>query len=202
MYEPIYASKCMPNLLIVIASTRPGRAGLPVGRWFADIARGHSGFEVDVVDLLELDLPFVDEPQHPRLRRYTMDHTLRWSASVDAADAVVFVTSEYNFGYPAPLKNAIDYLHDEWRHKPLGYVSYGGIAAGTRAVQQLKQVTQSVGMVSAQRTVSIPWIAERIDDKGVLLDDDVMRDGAVGMLDELLELNQVLRPLREPAQAG
>jgi NAD(P)H-dependent FMN reductase len=119
--------------MIVIASTRPGRVGLPVARWFTERATEHGAFEIQVVDLAELDLPFLDEPRHPRLRQYTQDHTHAWSEMVDAADAFVFVTSEYNHGYPAPLKNAIDDLNQEWKDKPLGFVSYGGVSAGTRA---------------------------------------------------------------------
>jgi NAD(P)H-dependent FMN reductase len=128
----------MATLQIIIASTRPGRAGLPIGQWFHERALGHGGFDIDLVDLADLNLPFMDEPSHPRLRRYTHQHTRDWSARVEAADAFVFVTPEYNHGFNAPLKNAIDYLHDEWRHKPVGFVSYGGVAAGTRAVQMLK----------------------------------------------------------------
>ena len=130
----------MPTLQIIIASTRPGRVGEPVADWFSARARQHGGFELDVVDLAELALPFMDEPNHPRLRRYEHQHTKDWSARVDAADAFVFVTPEYNHSYNAPLKNAIDYLHQEWEYKPVGFVSYGGVAAGTRAVQALKQV--------------------------------------------------------------
>lgn len=121
----------MPNLMIVIASTRPGRGGTAVAEWFIDRARGHGGFELDIADLAVLQLPFLDEPNHPRLRQYTQPHTFAWSERVDAADAFVFVTPEYNYGYPATLKNAIDFLHQEWQYKPVGFVAYGGVAAGT-----------------------------------------------------------------------
>src|SRR5205823_10053104 len=97
----------MPLLSVVIASTRPGRAGLPIVRWFIERARLHGGFEIDIADLSEIDLLFLDEPNHPRLRRYTRPHTLDWSARVGGAAAFAFVTSEYNYGYPAPLKNAL-----------------------------------------------------------------------------------------------
>ena len=119
-----------PKLLIIISSTRPGRIGLPVANWFLEQAAAHGGFELELVDLYELDLPLLDEPNHPRLRQYTKEHTRAWSETVDGADAVVFVTAEYNHSFTAALKNAIDYLHNEWRHKPLGFVSYGGVAAG------------------------------------------------------------------------
>ena len=82
----------------------------------------------------------MDEPKHPRLREYEHQHTKDWSARVEAADAFVFVHPEYNYGITAPLKNALDYLSQEWNYKPLGLVSYGGVSAGTRAAQMIKQV--------------------------------------------------------------
>jgi len=88
----------MPTLQIIIASTRPGRVGLPVARWFVGEAEQHGAFDLDVVDLAELGLPFLDEPKHPRLQEYEHAHTKRWSARVAAADAFVYVMPEYNFG--------------------------------------------------------------------------------------------------------
>src|ERR1700722_9571515 len=119
----------MPRLQIIIASTRPGRVGLPVGLWFEGRALAHQAFDVEVADLAELALPFMDEPNHPRLREYTHEHTKDWSAKVDAADAFVLVMPEYNYGFKAPGKTAIAFLHYEWRHKPVGFVSYGGVSA-------------------------------------------------------------------------
>src|SRR3954463_6190224 len=137
----------MPTLQIIVASTRPGRVGLPVADWFAARAKAHGAFELDFVDLAELGLPFMDEPNHPRLRRYEHQHTKDWSARVDAADAIVFVTPEYNHSFNAPLKNAIDYLNQEWQYKPLGFVSYGGVSGGTRAVAMLKPIAAVLKIV-------------------------------------------------------
>lgn len=186
----------MPKLLIVIASTRPGRIGLPIANWLLERAREHGGFELEVADLAELALPLLDEPNHPRLRQYTKDHTRAWSATVEAADAFVFVTAEYNYGYPAALKNAFDYLHQEWLYKPVGFVSYGGVAAGTRSVQQLKQVVSALRMMPAGEAVSIPFVAQFLDDEGMIRGNDVMADAAAGMLGELERLQETLRPLR------
>jgi NAD(P)H-dependent FMN reductase len=185
-----------PKLLIVIASTRPGRVGLPVANWFIERATAHGGFELELADLHELDLPFLDEPKHPRLREYSKQHTRVWSAIVDAADSIVFVTSEYNYGYPAALKNALDYLHHEWVDKPVGFVSYGGVAAGTRSVQQLRQVVGALRMVSVNAAVHIPFIAQFLDEDRVIQANDVMIDAAATMLDELVRLEAALRPLR------
>ena len=107
----------MPTLQIIIASTRPGRVGLPVAEWVHAAAVKHGGFDqVELVDLAEWNLPFMDERHHPRLRRYEHQHTRDWSATIDRADAFLIVMPEYNFGYTAPLKNAIDYLAHEWAY--------------------------------------------------------------------------------------
>jgi NAD(P)H-dependent FMN reductase len=188
----------MPRLLIVIASTRPGRVGLPVATWFVQEATKHGGFELELVDLAELALPLLDEPNHPRLRKYTKEHTHAWSATVDATDAVVFVTSEYNYGYPAALKNAIDFLHHEWRYKPVGFVSYGGVAAGTRSVEQLQQVVTAVKLFPLIEQVNIPFYQQFIDEsEGVLRANEVMEQAAVTLLDQLVTMEAALRPLRE-----
>jgi NAD(P)H-dependent FMN reductase len=186
----------VPRLLVIIASTRPGRIGLPVANWFVREATAHDTFELETVDLAELRLPLLDEPKHPRLREYTKDHTHAWSATVDAADAVVMVTSEYNYGYPPALKNAIDFLHHEWRYKPVGFVSYGGVAAGTRAVQQLKQVVTALAMMPTQASVNIPFVNQFLGEDGTITPNEVMVQAVPAMLDELLKLEEALAPLR------
>ena len=187
-----------PKLLIILASTRPGRVGLPVANWFNELAVTDARFEVELVDLAELALPLLDEPKHPRLREYSHDHTFAWSETVDSADAVVLVTAEYNYGYPAALKNALDYLHHEWRFKPVGFVSYGGVAAGTRAVQQLKQVVGALQLIPTGTGVNIPFVFGMIED-GVLHANDVMEQAAAAMLSELETLNGALASLRSKA---
>jgi NAD(P)H-dependent FMN reductase len=188
----------MPTLTVIIGSTRPGRAGQPIAEWFIEHARAHGGFDVEVADLAEIGLPLLDEPNHPRLGQYVNQHTMDWSARIDRADAVVFVTPEYNYGYPAAIKNAIDFLHREWRDKPVGFVSYGGVAAGTRAVQQLKQVVTTLRMVPVVDSVNIPFHATMIKD-GKFQPNDVVNQAADTMLDELLRLESALHALRTPA---
>jgi NAD(P)H-dependent FMN reductase len=186
-----------PRLMVVIVSTRPGRAGLPVGNWFVEKVKEEAGFELDLVDLVELDLPLFDEPNHPRLGRYEHRHTKDWSAGVAAADAFVFVMPEYNYGFTAPLKNAIDYLNVEWAYKPVAFVSYGGVSAGTRAVQMLKQVVTTLRMVPIFEAVSIPFVSEFIDDEGEFVANPTLEDAAVAMLVELRRVEAALRPLRQ-----
>ncbi len=191
-----------PTLMLIIASVRPGRAGLPVGRWFHDLAAAQGGFALEWVDLLELNLPFMNEPEHPRLARYTHAHTKAWSARVADADAFVFVMPEYNYGFGAPLKNAIDYLCREWQYKPVGFVSYGGVAAGTRAVQMLKPVVTALKMAAVTEAVQIPYVQRHIDDQGTFLADDALTTSAHTMLAELLRWDQALHPLRSSPADG
>jgi NAD(P)H-dependent FMN reductase len=192
----------MPKLHVILASTRPGRAGEPIADWFVERAIAHGAFDVELVDLAEVALPFMDEPNHPRLRRYTHEHTKAWSARVDSADAFVFVTPEYNYGLTAPLKNAIDYLHFEWQHKPVGFVSYGGVAAGTRAVQMLKQVVTTLKMLPLFEAVNIPFHTRFIDEEGALSANDTMVKAAAAMLDELVLTEAMLAPRRAAIRAA
>lgn len=181
------------RLLVVIGSTRPGRQGDRWGRWVADVAREH-GWEVDVADLAELDLPLFDEPGHPRAQHYTHDHTKAWSATVAAADAYVFVTPEYNYSIPAALKNALDYLAAEWKDKPAGIVSYGGISGGLRAAHHLLQVFTALGLRAPQGSVPIPFSGQYLTEDGGVDAPESVLGATTGMLDELARLDRVLQP--------
>jgi NAD(P)H-dependent FMN reductase len=186
----------MPNLMIVIASTRPGRGGFAVGQWFAEHARTHGGFDVTVVDLAELNLPLLDEAAHPRLQQYEHEHTKDWSALVAAADAFVFVTPEYNHSFPATLKNALDFLHREWAHKAAGFVSYGGVSAGTRAVVGLKPVVAALSLYGTTAAVNIPFFRQFFDDDGAVEPNEIMESSATALLNELVALESTTRVLR------
>jgi NAD(P)H-dependent FMN reductase len=185
-----------PVLQVIIGSTRPGRVGSAVADWIIDRARSHGDFEVEVTDLAVLNLPIFDEPNHPRLRRYVNQHTKDWSEIVERSDAFVFVIPEYNYGFNAATKNAIDYLNQEWQNKPAGIVSYGGVAAGTRAAQMLKQVMSALKMVPVTDSVNIPFVGEKLDEERRLKPNEIMESAATAMLDELARWAQALRPLR------
>jgi NAD(P)H-dependent FMN reductase len=188
----------MLTLKVIIASTRPGRVGLPVGNWFADAAGRHDGFAVEVIDLATVNLPLFDEPNHPLLRQYEHDHTKEWSRIVDSADAFVFILPEYNYFAPATLINAIDYLHHEWNYKPAGIVSYGGVSAGTRSAQSVKPLLTSVKVMPLPEGVFIPFVRQFIDEGNhqfnATEDHEV---AAARMLDELLKWAETLQPLHQ-----
>lgn len=186
-----------PVLQIILASIRPGRTGEPIAHWVQSLAQSGAQFDVELVDLKAVNLPLMAEPNHPKLRRYTFQHTKDWSASVTRADAFVLVMPEYNHGYSAPLKNAFDYLTFEWLYKPVGFVSYGGVAGGTRAVQQMKQVVAGLKMTPLLEGVSVPFVQDRLSEQGQLQADEQMVLGAEAMFAELQAVELALRPLRD-----
>lgn len=186
----------MPKLQVVIASTRPGRQGPAVGRWFAEFAAGHGAFEVELVDLAEVDLPLLDEAAHPRLKQYTQEHTKRWSEMVNSADAFVFVTPEYNFGSPPSLINALDYLVQEWAYKPVGFVSYGGISGGLRSVQMTKGIVTALKMMPIPEGVTIPFFTKFITEAGDFAAEDVHERSGAAMLKELARWAEAMKMLR------
>jgi NAD(P)H-dependent FMN reductase len=183
------------RLQVIVGSTRPGRMALPIAEWAAKAAAAHGGFEVELVDLVDYALPVLDEPGHPRMARYVHDHTRRWSAKISEADAFVFVTPEYNYGPSVSLLNAVDYLHNEWRYAPVGFVSYGGIAGGLRSVQAMKQVVTTVRMMPIPEGVAIPFVMQHVAGE-VFTPPPAVAGSLAPMLSELARWAEALRPLR------
>lgn len=188
----------MPTKLhVVICSTRPGRIGPSVAKWLAGVAVQHAKFACELVDLADFRLPIFDEPSHPRFQKYEHEHTKKWSASVAAADAFVFVTPEYNFGPPPSLLNALDYLYLEWQYKPASFVSYGGQSGGIRAVQTEKLTMSTLRMVPIVEAVTIPMVAKQVNEDGEFAPNETQTSSATVMLDELFRWAEALKPLRQ-----
>ena len=182
----------MTRIMIIVGSVRPGRIGLPIAEWVRGQVEQHTDWEADLADLAEIALPFMDEPNHPVLRQYTQPHTIAWSERVDAADAFILVTPEYNHSYSPVLKNALDYLHAEWWRKPVGFVSYGGVSAGTRGVVSLGTVIQGLGMVRTGANVELPFAKLQISD-GVFEPSE--KESAI-ILKQFAEFEQLIPALR------
>lgn len=185
-----------PKLQIIAVSTRPNRAGFPLAQWILERAQAHGSFEAELVDLRDVGLPLFDEPNHPRLRQYEHEHTKRWSAKVDAADAFIFVTPEYNHGAPPSFINALDYLVQEWAHKAASFVSYGGPAGGTRAVQMVKPMLAALKMVPLPESVMVPLFMHSIDAQQVFSASELQESHAKMMLDALAKWTTALATLR------
>lgn len=180
-----------PRLLLVTGSSRPGRVGPVVTGWFAEHARRDGRFDLVDADLGLLNLPLLDEPEHASEHRYVHGHTRRWSELVASADAIVLVTPEYNRSFPAPLKNALDYLYDEWRDKPVGFVGYGMTSMGLRAIEALIPVVTALKMLPIAEAVCVP-LRQALAEDGNLQPTPSMEPAATSLLDELHRITALL----------
>ena len=141
-----------------------------------DIATAEGTFDVELIDLADVDLPLFNEPRHPISKQYEFEYTKQWAETIARADALVFVIPEYNHSFNAATKNAIDYLHQEWKHKPVGIVSYGGMAMGVRAVQALKPIFTALRLIfCGEVTIPLPLVPV-VD--GVFSGNEVLDNGA------------------------
>lgn len=187
----------MQKLMIIVGSVREGRIGLPIANWVRERVEQDGRFEIDWADLKEINLPLMDEPNHPSLGQYTRDHTKAWSKRVAEAEAFIIVQPEYNYSFTAGLKNALDYLFAEWYRKPLGTVSYGGTSGGTRSAAALRPTLGVLGLVPTTTNVELAGAANQITDGGTFEPHNSQQKKLHAMLDELVQLGAALAPLRD-----
>lgn len=180
------------RLAIIVASTREGRFGPTVARWFTGQAGYRADTDIDVIDLVDTGLPATitafDRPQPPAV--------VALAPRLARADAFVVVTPEYNHSFPASIKTAIDWYRDEWMGKPVGFVSYGGLAGGLRAVEQLRPVFAEVHATTIRDTVSFHSYPDKFDATGIPVDAEACNGAAKAMLDQLAWWAEALRAAR------
>lgn len=158
----------MLKIAVIVGSTRHNRVGRHVADWFMNKVANNQEAEFELIDLKDVNLPFLDEPEIPSKENYKNESTISWSETIKKYDGYVLVTAEYNHGPPAPLKNALDTLYVEWDKKPVAFVGYGAYGAA-RAIEQLVSVASKIGMVPLTKTVV-----------GLLsLEQSVRRDGSI-----------------------
>lgn len=184
------------NLKIITSTTRLERKGIAVANWIYSLSKQENKFDTELLDLATINLPMMDEPNHPRLGNYQHQHTKDWSAKISSADAFIIILGEYNYGFPAPIKNAIDFLFKEWMYKPVGIVSYGGISGGTRSTQMLKQVLTTLQMMPINQGVTIPFFAKQINTEGKFVADEAQTKAAIAMIAELQRWATSMKELR------
>lgn len=177
------------RLGVIVASTREGRIGRAVSDWFVGEAESRGDLDVDLIDLLEADLPAT----YPAGADAKVD---AYTARLDRADAFVVVTPEYNHGYPASLKQAIDLAKPEWYAKPIGFVAYGGMAGGMRSVEQLRQVFPEVHAMTIRDVVGFHNVFDKFDDTGRFVPPEGASVAAKVMLDQLSWWAHALRDAR------
>ena len=141
---------------VIVGTTRQGRFSDRVARWVFGDLRVQQGMDVELVDLRDYALPLFDAPASPARspRAYQTDEVARFGRVIDRAAGYVVLTGEYNHGYPAVLKNAMDHTFVEWRRKPIAFVAWGNVG-GARAVEQLRQVAVEFEMAPLRHAVHI-----------------------------------------------
>jgi NAD(P)H-dependent FMN reductase len=186
------------KIQIIIGSIRQNRFGDKPAQWILQQAQKHEGVEFELVDLKDHPLPLFAEPTPPgRLHgKYPNELVAQWAQKVAEADGYIFVTPEYNHGYPPSLKNALDHIYGEWSRKPVAFVGYGG-AGGARAVEQLRQVTIEFDMAALRAAVHVLPDVFRAAASGQPDAFEPLKPNAEKMLDQLLWWAQALKTARE-----
>jgi NAD(P)H-dependent FMN reductase len=183
---------------VIIGSTRPGRRSSAVAKWVCDEAGEHAGAELHPLDLADFALPLLDEPRPAITGHYEHAHTRAWAAAIEPLDAFVFVAPEYNRSFPAALKNAIDFLYDEWRDKAAGFVSYGADAGGVRAVEHLRAVMSELHVATVREHVALSLGADFADFGGRAPAPRAHQAERLrALLDELTSGGRALRTVRD-----
>lgn len=204
----------MLKIQVIIGTTRQSRFSEKAAHWIYEEAKKKKGIEVELVDLRDYPLPFYDEPVSPAMfemtkYEYTNEIAKKWTNKIAEADGYIIVTGEYNHGYPAVLKNALDYVFKEWNKKSVGFVSYGS-AGGARTVEQLRQVTIELQMVPIRNTIHIPIeVYKAVMNEKVLVNPNLFKPLRVGYIDrvetflnDLIWTTQVLKLAREEEKGG
>ena len=185
----------MLKIAIIIGSTRPGRRGESIAQWIYEIARKRSDAEYALVDLADFNLPVLDEPHPPFLQQYTKQHTWAWSKTINSFDGYVFVTPEYNHATSGALKNAIDYLHIEWKDKAAGIVSYGGATGGARAAENLRLILSELQVADVRAQVTLSLFTD-FEDRRILKPAPHQESHANTLLDQVVAWSGALKALR------
>src|SRR3954464_15170497 len=188
----------MLKIAIVTGSTRPGRNNEAVARWVHALAKGRKDAEFELVDIVDYNLPLLDEPVPPSMGQYSKDHTRRWAAKVAEFDGYVFVTPEYNHGPSAALKNALDYVYAEWNNKAAGFVGYGS-AGGTRAVEQLRLITAELQMATVRTQVALSLFTD-FENFSTFRPAAHHEMAGNTMFDQLISWSQAMKTVREQSQ--
>jgi len=183
------------KIKVIVGSTRPNRFSEKTSQWILDEAKKRPAFEVELLDVRDYPLPFFEEALPPGLAKdsYTHEVVVQWRDKIKEGDGFIVCTPEYNHGYPAVLKNALDYVYSAWNRKAVGFVSWGGVG-GARAVEQLRLVAVELGMAPVRSAVHVPnpWFIQDVAE----LSADPHQRSAVVLLDELAWWTEALRAAR------
>jgi NAD(P)H-dependent FMN reductase len=186
----------MTKIGIILGSTRPGRNGEAVAKWVQQLAAQRDDAEFELVDLLDYNLPHLDEAVPPSMGQYAGEHTKKWAAKIAEFDGFVFVTPEYNHTTSGALKNAIDYLYAEWNNKAAGFVSYGSVG-GVRAVETLRLIAGELQIADVRTQVAFS-LATDFENYSVFKPAEYHEANLSAMLDQLVAWSNALKTVRVP----
>jgi NAD(P)H-dependent FMN reductase len=192
-------SAARPRILVILGSTRQGRFGETVARWLFPIVESREDLTAELVDLRDWKLPYYDRPNVAAASEYDDEQCRAWAEVVGRADGFLVITPEYNFGYPAVLKSALDAIYKEWNRKPVAFASYGGWSGGTRAVEQLRSVAVELQMVPVRGSLVLQFAPRLFDEDGTPKNPDLYNAAATRMLDDLAWWAMALKTAREAA---
>ncbi|WP_127498014.1 NADPH-dependent FMN reductase [Actinoplanes solisilvae] len=187
----------MTKIGIILGSTRPGRNGEAVAKWVLDIASKRSDAEYELVDLLDYNLPHLDEAVPPSMDMYSKPHTLEWAQKIDSFDGFIIVTPEYNHSTSGALKNAIDFLYKEWNNKAVGFVGYGSVG-GARAVEHLRLISAELQLADVRAQVLLSLMND-FENFSKFLPNDYQVQALNTVLDQTVAWSKALEPLRKAA---
>lgn len=176
----------MVTIKIIVGSTRPNRFGPQLAEWLLKLSREHPAAQFELLDLKEINLPFLDEPEMPSDGNYQQEHTKQWAATIAAGDGFIWVHPEYNHSVAPALKNAIDFLWQEWNNKPVALAGYGAEAGGARAAEQLRLVASAVMMFDIRTQLVITSYRQQLDANGIFQPTDKQTKIAHKLLDDII----------------
>lgn len=184
---------------IILGSTREGRFSEKPGHWLRSEVEKRADIQAELLDLRDYPMPFFDEVETPsyKSKPYTDPTVVAWTAKIADGDAFIIITPEYNHGVPAVLKNAFDYVYQEWNNKPIAYVSYGS-AMGARSVEQLREVAVELQMAPIRNAIHMPYDVVMAVGKGVPESEAFAPyvERATGLVDQLLWWGNALKAAR------
>lgn len=187
-----------PHIQIIMSTTREGRKGDVVANWVEKTLEADVRATFELLDLRDYPMPFYEESSTPKglEGKYKSEAAMQWVKKISKADGYIIVNAEYNHGYPAVLKNALDYAYTEWNKKPIAFVSYGGPGAGIRSTEQLRLVSVELQMAPIQFSVLLPLFSRLFDEKGDIKDEGY-NERLKAMADQLLWWTNALKTARE-----
>lgn len=185
-----------PVLQIIINSNKSKGNGPALAYWLMQHTEADGRFDVELVNIAELNLPYFDEPRPPSIGPYIKDHTKNWSKIATRADGYIFIVPEHDVTAPLSFINAITYLHNEWAYKSIGFLSYGGVSGTTRAVDTIRQMLSGLKTYPILDIVALPNYFDDLDEDGNFLETLPLKRNINRILDEIHKVEHGLKVIR------